>query len=333
MQWFLSIGLLIGTALAATLFFTQTAGAGSTADAAQDIGGVAGLKTFCESGKGERVLGGGKEAVLLRHDGRGCLTQMWFGGDFPGYDKTRIRVYVDGEAKASIDMEMGLSIGVGFAEPAAPWGIARMGKTGHPSGIYNTFRIPFSKSVRVTAQLAEGVGGDPVFWWIVRGTDHLPVQVAGVRLPEGARLRLYKLENFTAKPLQEFDLCNTHQPGALYLVTIAARSKGNFNFLEAQMRAYLDGSESPLMLSSGLEDYFLGTYYFNRGKYYTPLAGMTHMDEKDKSFSAYRFHDDDPIVFSKGLRLTCRCGEKAGDQVCGDPKETTYTTYTWVYKW
>ena len=116
-------------------------------------------------------------------------------------------------------------------------------------------------------------------------------------------------------------------------MTIAARSDANFNYLEVQMRAYVDGGTDPLVLSSGLEDYFLGTYYFQRGKYYTPVAGLTHMDAKDHSFSAYRFHDDDPIFFEKGLRLTCRCGEKAGEHVFGDPGPTTYTTYTWVYEW
>jgi hypothetical protein len=294
---------------------------------------VAGLKTFCESGKEQKVLGGGKEAELLRHDGRGCLTHMWFGGDFPGYEKTRIRVYVDGEDKASIDMELGMSIGVGFADRDAPWGVARIGKTGQPSGIYNTFRIPFSKSVRVTAELGAGIGGDPLFWWIVRGTENLPVQLAGVQLPPNTHLRLYKRDDFAVEPLEEFDLCKTQRNGALLMVAMAARSSANFNFLEAQMRAYVSGSQMPMMLSSGLEDYFLGTYYFNRGKYHTPVAGMTHMDEKDNTFSAYRFHDDDPLFFEHGLRLTCRCGEKAGDHVFGNPSKTTYTTYAWVYEW
>jgi hypothetical protein len=159
------------------------------------------------------------------------------------------------------------------------------------------------------------------------------VTVGGVRLPPPARLRVYKREGYTAKPLEEFDLCDSRRPGALYLVTIAARSRGNFNFLEAQMRSYLDGSREPLMMSSGLEDYFLGTYYFNRGRYANPVAGLTHLDEKDWTFSAYRFHDDDPVFFQKGLRLTCRCGEAAGERPFGDPKETTYTTYAWVYEW
>ena len=39
------------------------------------------------------------------------------------------------------------------------------------------------------------------------------------------------------------------------------------------MRAYIDGAKDPLMFSSGLEDYFLGTYYFDRGRYYTEVAG------------------------------------------------------------
>ena len=294
---------------------------------------VRGLKTFGTSGKEIRNLGGGKEAELFRHAGAGCLTHMWFGGDWHGYERTRIRIYVDGETTASIDMELGLGHGIGFGDAAAPWGVARMGKTGHPSGIYDTFRIPFGKSVRVTAQIGAGVTADPDFWWIIRGTENLPVRIGGVRLPARARLRLYRRENYTAQPLEEFDLCNTTKAGALFLVTIAARSQGNFNFLEAQMRAYPDGAQEPLMLSSGLEDYFLGTYYFNRGKYYTPVAGMTHLDEADHTFSAYRFHDDDPLFFRKGLRLTCRCGEAAGSHVYGDPKPTTYTTYTWVYEW
>ena len=309
----------------------------SAAEQSADNSPIPDVKTFGTAGKELRVLGGGKEAELFRRDGAGCLTHMWFGGDWPGYDRTHIRVYVDGEEKPSIDMELGLGHGIGFSDTAAPWGIARMGKTGVHGGIYNTFRIPFGKTIRVTAQLAEGVKEDPVFWWIIRGSENLPVEVAGVRLPSAARLHLYTKVNYIAQPLEEFDLCDTSRPGCLYLVTMAARSERNFNFLEAQMRGYLDGDKEPLMISSGLEDYFLGTYYFQRGKYYTPVAGLTHFEEKDYSFSAYRFHDDDPIFFRKGIRLTCRCGEKAGHKVFGgepgDPKPTTYTTYTWVYEW
>jgi hypothetical protein len=325
-----------------SLAFTLTTGAlrADPADLPQDL---ANLKTFSRIGKGSDTLDSGAEAELLRHEGRGCLTHAWFGGDWPGYEKTRIRVYVDGEEQASIDMELGLGHGYGFGDKAAPWGSERMGKTGQPSGVYDTYRIPFGKGVRVTAQRWKDSPKTAPFWWILRGTENLPVIVGGVRLPDSARLKLHKLEDYTAKPLEEFALCNVTGAGALYQVTIAAqglRETGgwkNLSFLEACMRAYLDGAADPTMLSSGFEDYFLGTYYFNRGRYANGLAGLTHFDEKDHTISAYRFHDQDPIFFRKGLRLTCRCGEtehgtKEGPAV-GEPPETRYTTYAWVYEW
>jgi hypothetical protein len=63
----------------------------------------AALKTFSTIGKGSAALDGYREAQLLRHDGKGRLTHMWFGGDWPGYERTRVRVYVDGEQTPSID--------------------------------------------------------------------------------------------------------------------------------------------------------------------------------------------------------------------------------------
>jgi len=47
------------------------------------------------------------------------------------------------------------------------------------------------------------------------------------------------------------------------------------------MRAYIDDDKTAMQLSSGLEDYFLGTYYFNRGPYANGLAGLTHFDTKN----------------------------------------------------
>jgi len=300
---------------------------------------VAKLKTFCSVGKQMSVLNGYKEAELLRHDGKGCLTHMWFGGDWQGYNKTVIRVYVDGETRPSIEMEMGLGHGIGFDDAHAPWGSEKMGNTSFPSGVYMNFKIPFGKNIRVTAQRSKDSPDGADFWWILRGTDNLPVWYAGVRLADKARLKLYKLENHIAKPLEEFALCDVQGGGALYQVTMAAeglRKTGDWkdlSYLEAMMRGYLNGEKEPTRLSSGLEDYFLGTYYFNRGPYANSMAGLTHLDAKNNAFSAYRFHDDDPIFFQTGLKLTCRCGEEQDGKLMFNPPDTRFTTYTWVYQW
>jgi hypothetical protein len=43
-------------------------------------------------GKQVDVLNGYKEAELLSRKGKGCLTHMWFGGNWSGYEKTHIPV-------------------------------------------------------------------------------------------------------------------------------------------------------------------------------------------------------------------------------------------------
>ncbi len=154
-------------------------------------------------------------------------------------------------------------------------------------------------------------------------------------MPARARLRLHKREDHQVQPLDEFDLCNIAGGGMVFMVAMAAKST-NLEFMEGQMRAHFGNDPTPQFLSSGLEDYFLGTYYFNRGLYHFDQAGLTHKNEEDHSFSAYRFHDLDPIVFSDRIRLSCRCGEKRGDEVfgtTGHPQPATFTTYVWTYEW
>ena len=291
-------------------------------------------RSFGTAGKEKRVLKAGVEAELFRHTGKGFLTHMWFGGDFPDYGRTRIRIYVDGETQPSIDMELMLGHGIGFQDDAAPWGVERIGKTGQPSGIYNTYRIPFGRSVRVTAERVNGKTGEavPPFWWIIRGVENMGLEIGGVRLPESARLRLHKVVDRVAKPLEEFPIYETSYSGMLYMVTIAAKSSA-FCFMESCVRAYIGGVKVPLLLSSGMEDYFLGTYDFNKGKYYTPVAGVTHL-VPDAEFSAYRFHEADPVFFNNGLRLTIRDGEETDGVVHGcQPRDTAFTTYVWAYEW
>lgn len=108
----------------------------------------------------------------------------------------------------------------------------------------------------MTAQLGSGVEANPDFWWIIRGVENLPVRIGGIPFPDDGRLRLYTVENYDADPFGFIDLCNTANAGMLYQVPPALES-GNLDFLEAILRAYIDGAPDPLLLSSGTEDYFL----------------------------------------------------------------------------
>jgi len=150
-------------------------------------------------GKAERPLKDRNEAVLFEHNGKGCLTHFWFGGSFNGVEDTRIRYYVDGEETASIDMDLYMGHGIGFNDNQAPWATKNIGKIGERNGIFNNYRIPFGKSIRVTAQRSKGADNNPKIWWIIRGIENGRVSLGGVELPEKARLKLHRLENYTAE--------------------------------------------------------------------------------------------------------------------------------------
>ena len=299
------------------------------------------LKTFSASGKGGDVLQAGKETELLSHTGHGCLTYMFFAMD----ERVRVRVYVDGEAHPSIDMALDLGHGYAFGGSPAPFGSPKMGRYGAQ---FNTYRIPYGSSVRVTLFPMTNVfdaGTGKKGWWTIRGTDNLPAIVGGMRLPDNARLRLYTLEPYDAKPLEEFNMCDVQGAGMLYLVVIAAQSQRkvtgswtDLSYMEGDIRAYIDGAKVPEFLSSGLEDYFLGSGYFHQNQlYYGAVAGLTYINKAEGAFSAYRFHDDDPVFFQHGFRLTCRDGETyqqtSNGWKIGDPPPTEYRTYVWLYRW
>ena len=294
------------------------------------------LKTFSVMGKEVEALEPDKEIELLHRVGRGCLTHMWFAMD----ERVRVRVYVDSEKQPSIDMALDLGHGYAFGGPPEPWGNHKMGRYGAQ---FNNFHIPYGTQIRVTllpiTRVFDGVNGRKI-WWTIRGTENLPLMIGGQRLPENARLHLYRLENYRAKPLEEFTLCTVRGGGQLYLVTLAAHGEHKYGdwrdlgFMEGCVRAYLDDQTKPEFLSSGLEDYFLGSGYFHQNqRYYGEVAGLTHIDKAANTFSAYRFHDDDPVFFQKNLRLTLRCGEELNGKPLHDPQTTQYTAYVWVYQW
>jgi hypothetical protein len=291
--------------------------------------------TFSHIGKERDISAGNTEMELFHREGAGCLTHMWFAMDL----RTRIRIYVDGESEPSIDMALDLGHGFAKGGPPEPWGVRQFGRTG---GVHNSYRIPFARGIRVTSLPAaiNRDGRNRKVWWIIRGSEGLRAALGDFVLPENARLRLHRLEGYTAKPLEEFDIASTMQSGVLYQMTLLARGQqllGTWedqSYQECCVRAYLNGSSEPTFLSSGLEDYFASSGYFHhRTLFQNEVSGLTYLNLKDNEFCAYRFHDLDPVFFSGGLRLSLRCGESLEGHQFYRPPSATYTAYTWIYGW
>jgi hypothetical protein len=231
------------------------------------------------------------------------MKHLWCGGVWPGYADSRIRYYIDGEAVASVDFPLGLGHGSSMLEDERQpsWSAGSLfGWTGRPSkgGVFNTYPIPFAKSIRVTVTLltTAPVGKrqhDPVgFWIILRGHEG----VSAISLPGGlavmppnARLRVFENRGVAVQPGEIVPLLRTRAAAAtlppassggdvlVLMVTLAVSSEAiGVGFLEGCMRltaAPPAGSSSntmgrtEILLSSGTEDYvrtapFLGADFY-----------------------------------------------------------------------
>merc|ERR1712232_920425 len=133
--------------------------------------------------------------------------------------------------------------------------------------------------------------------------------------------RLHRFDSPYLSPLDFHPLYNVSgMGGALLWTGIAARASGETprnNFLEGCVRAKIDNRPMQL-ISSGTEDFFSGTLYFDNGAdvYHSDIAGTTQWGSSPNKtgkprpfFSAYRFHDSEVLVHSESMLFTWRCGD------------------------
>ena len=268
----------------------------------------------------------------------------------PMQSDTRFRVYIDGEVEPSLDYDLFMFHGIGFdgsqSADNPPWGTRRAGRTAVGGGLYNTFRIPYSTSIKVTA--ASPYNG--TIWYIIRGVENYPLVMGDLQLPSNARLRLYKNVNVPVEPYAFIMLAEvTSSAGALFLVTFASSNNmGAAQYLEACFRAVIDEGNTTF-LSSGTEDLFLSAYYFDGGSFHLENSGVTYLNDNSWTLSAYKYFENDPILFRSSLLLLWKAGETSDDVdgcpcdfpppprgSCGvpTPSGTTYvTSYVLVYEW
>lgn len=262
-------------------------------------------------------------------------------------DRQVIRYYIDGEAVPSIEMEpaSGCANGMGYnglkyylegLNLKEPWGNSESTTMfGHSAelggGWHNRYKIPFSKSIRITVQLPNDVPPDTTvrLFLMFRGIegDTRPLSAGDIQLPPivSWRLRLRKFQtNFkSVQPFEFVSLVNytsissgARSGGALLWTLFTMDPFGRA--YEGCFRAYTaaTGAESKfpgLLLSTGTEDYYDSAYEFSDGKrVITEDAGLSHYSFGGSKHlaSMYRFHHHDPVYFRNRFELVWRDGDE-----------------------
>ena len=78
-------------------------------------------------------------------------------------------------------------------------------------------------------------------------------------------------------------------------------SRRGITFLEGDEQVTVDGEKTPSILGTGTEDYFSSGWYYDTGAYSALYHGCPIKDDAKGRISAYRFHIEDPIPFTKSI--------------------------------
>lgn len=309
--------------------------------------------------KASNIFGDKPSAELYSATGRGMITNIQLIGAvgtdvsdanilWEGFYRTTMNVYVDGQK--SIAGTIYELCGMGSKANAyndfadLSYSTPLFSKLGRFSGIQFTMKIPYYQSIRIElVRHPDDVGKPQLMWGLVRETDIIDIDYGTVKVPYGARLKALAV-NKTVKPGDELELMTSHRKG-VYLGCNFDCVGTAFGWVEGCVRAYYGNSTTPVMLSSGFEDYVGFCFAFNQSTVQHPNFGATfvHMTSAPFHVCAFRQHFLDPIYFDKGgFRLTVRNSDQnftgtstvtSGEGLAGNQGDCDYTAIAFFYEW
>jgi hypothetical protein len=243
----------------------------------------------------------GETVTLFDHEGAGCVHRFWVTIsprlDVAILSQVVIRIYWDGDKYPSVECPIGAFFGVGFGEQKDYTSLP----LNENSGGYNCYwPMPFHKAAH---------------WTLTNGSSKLLESfyynidfTALDALPPGTRHfhAQFRRENPTT-PGRNYTILETTGEGH-YVGTALFMTGLTMEFLEGNEMVYVDGETKPSIEGTGTEDYFSSGWYFDRGLYSAPYHGVVIKDEKHPRISAYRWHVEDAIPFTKSIRFTIEHG-------------------------
>jgi len=104
---------------------------------------------------------------------------------------------------------------------------------------------------------------------------------------------------------KDYLILDTQGKGHYVGTVLSVRTRSPSWFGEGDEKIYIDGESDASIWGTGTEDYFLSAWGLKKTS--TPYFGVGYFDEwgiVGSHTCAYRWHIQDPIVFSKGIRVT-----------------------------
>jgi hypothetical protein len=236
-------------------------------------------------------------------EGPGAIQQIWM-TPTGNWRFSILRVYWDGEEEPSIECPVGDFFGMGWGEYAP---LNSLPVCVNPGSAFNCYwEMPFRKHCRMTL---ENIAGEEMILYY-------QVNYTLTDIPEDAAYLHAQFRRANPLPYaEECTLVDGIQGHGHYVGTYMAWQVNNGGWWgEGEIKFYMDGDEWPTICGTGTEDYFCGSYNFDRDGQYTtfstPYAGLHQIIRPDgtyksqQRFGLYRWHIMDPIRFEENLKVT-----------------------------
>jgi hypothetical protein len=246
----------------------------------------------------------GETVTLAEIEGSGAIQHIWM-TPTGKWRFSIIRIYWDDETEPSVECPVGDFFCMGWNEYAH---LNSLAVCVNPGSAFNCYwPMPFHRNCKITMENINDADPMTVYYQIDYTLTEVPDDAAYFHAQ-------YRRSN----------------PNETSVYTIAEGIKGKGQFVgvylawgvnnngwwgEGEIKFYIDGdTKFPTICGTGTEDYFCGSYNFDRNGQYTefctPYSGLVQVIRPDgtyrsqQRFGLYRWHIADPIRFEKDLRIT-----------------------------
>ena len=241
---------------------------------------------------------------LANIDGPGAIQQIWM-TPTGRWRYSILRAYWDGEKAPSIETPAGDFFCMGWGEYAQ---VNSLPVCVNPGSAFNCYwEMPFRKHCRMTF---ENLDEEPMILYY-------QINYTLTDVPEDAAYLHAQFRRTNPLPYKQvYTIADGIKGKGHYVGTYLAWQVNNTGWWgEGEIKFFMDGdSEFPTICGTGTEDYFCGSYNFDRNGQYTPFctaySGLAQVIRPDgayrsqQRFGLYRWHIMDPVRFEQDLRVT-----------------------------
>lgn len=257
----------------------------------------------------------GETVTLCDTDGPGMITHIWFTG-YVGHSFV-MRIYWENEefpsVEAPISAFFGCAYDENFKDRDGNYIVLNSAKilTAPGRGFNSYWEMPFHKHCRITME-NRGKKEETLYYMISGWYGEISQDA-------GYFHAAYRQEHPVTKGRAYTIIDGIEGRGCFAGVTLATGMNGNNTcWVEGEAKMYIDDDQYPSMNYTGTEDYFCGSYGFGNDiilNRYQTFSGMytglfaimgdnREFYNGQQRFLLYRFHEKDPVYFSKNFKMT-----------------------------